>query len=57
MRRSYRDSGGKVFEPIRSYVEHDKVYITSAQDSNIKGVQLILLESEQWVRSLVLYNH
>ena len=43
--------------PFGVDVEHDKVYITSAQDSNIKVVQMILLETEQWVRSLVLYNH
>ena len=36
--------------PFGVDVEQDKVYITSAQDSNIKVVQMILLESEQWVK-------
>ena len=47
----------RFLNPLGVDVGQEKVYITSAQDSNIKVVQMILLESEQWVRSLVLYNH
>ena len=33
-----------------------KLYITSAEDSNIKLVQMILLESEQWVRRCTMIS-
>ena len=42
--------------PFGVDVEQDKVYITSAQDSNIKVVQMILLESEQWGRRCTMIS-
>ena len=46
----------RFLNPLGVDLGQDKVYITSAQDSNIKVVQMILLESEQWVRRCTMIS-